>query len=84
MRVPTPSSSTKQYGSSTDTMNRRWRSTMRCVKITDMDFSSTVKASELKKSIVAARSQPVTCWFVRNPESSSMSGRDWPGTIHSR
>ena len=65
-------------------MKRRFRSTTRCRKITDIAFSSTVKASELKKIIVASSSQPTPSRWSRKWASSVTIAFDWPGTSHSR
>ena len=65
-------------------MKRRFRATTRCRKITDIAFSSTVKASELKKIIVANSSQPMSPRLARKCESSATIADDWPGTSHSR
>ena len=47
-----------------ETMKWRRRITTRCRKITDIAFSSTVKASELKNTMVASSSQPITLAMV--------------------
>ncbi|MNR53152.1 hypothetical protein D3C85_1731120 [compost metagenome] len=53
------------------------------MKMTDMAFSSTVKASELKKIIVTSSTQPrAGCSMKR--ASSATSARDCPGSSHSR
>ena len=54
------------------------------MKITDIAFSSTVKASELKKIIVPKRSQPTPSRLSRKWASSPTIAADWPGTSHSR
>ncbi len=65
-------------------MKWRRRIATRWMKITDIAFSSTVKASELKKIIVTSSSQPIEPWWTRKLESSRMIEIDWPGMIHSR
>jgi hypothetical protein len=57
---------------------------MRCRKITDIAFSSTVKASELKNSIVTSSTQPITSLCSRKWASSATTAFDWPGISHSR
>ena len=65
-------------------MKWRRRIATRCRKITDIAFSSTVNASELKNSIVASTTQPITSRFARKFDSSKMIAFDCPGITHSR
>ena len=64
-------------------MGRRFTA-MRCRKITDIAFSSTLKASELKNSIVANNTQPTAALLSRKSRSSCTTCLDWPGTTNSR
>ena len=67
-----------------ETMKCRRRATTRWWKITDIALSSTLKANELKNSMLASRTQPMTARWARKLASSATMARDCPGTIHSR
>ena len=61
-----------------------WTLAVTLLFFSSLAFSSTEKASELKKSSVTASVHPITSRCEMNPESSSSSGCDWPGTTSSR
>ena len=65
-------------------MKRRFVATTRCMKITDIAFSSTVNASELKKIIVTEQEPADAVAPCRGMRELGDDGRDWPGTSHSR
>ncbi len=73
-----------KYGMTAETMKWRRRITTRWRKITDIAFSSTVKASELKNTIVASSTQPITPRWSRKRSNSEMTAADCPGISHSR
>jgi hypothetical protein len=52
------------------------------MKITDIAFSSTVKASELKKIMATSSTQPITSRCARKFASSPSRGDD--GQVYSR
>ena len=65
-------------------MKWRRRIATRWWKITDIAFSSTVKASELKNSMLASSTQPMTSRCAMKLRSSATIAADWPGISHSR
>ncbi len=68
----------------TDT--RKWRlwSALRWWKITAIALSSTLKASELKNTIVTSSTGPSTSRWSRKLDSSATMAFDCPGSSHSR
>ena len=61
-----------------ETMKWRRRITTRWRKMTDIAFSSTVKASELKNTMVASSTQPITAAMVQKALQLRNHGRGLP------
>ena len=65
-----------RYGITADTRKCRLLIATRWKKITDMAFSSTLKTSALRKSIVKSSAAPTTSRCFRNVRSSSTNVLD--------